>query len=59
MIADKNFRMTKQSKIYLAGFRGTNEDYNQFRKFLVDAELREEAAKKAALKSKEKDFSKD
>jgi hypothetical protein len=55
---DKNFKMWKSTKTSMALMKGTKEDRNHFKKMMIQAQLAYEAAKRAALKSKEgkKDF---
>ena len=51
MTPDKNFRMKKSIKTMLATLGGLNEPRNQFKRAMIEAQLCEEAAKRAALKS--------
>jgi hypothetical protein len=55
MIPDKNFRMKKSTKTLLAlgKFKDAHER-GAFKRSMIDAQLREEAAHRAALKSKDK-----
>jgi hypothetical protein len=53
MIPDKNFRLKKPFKSMIALSGGSKEDRNQLKKMLIDAQLHEEAAHRAALKSKD------
>ena len=54
MIPDKNFRMRKSTKTLLAlsKFKDAHER-GAFKRAMIDAQLREEAAHKAALKSRD------
>lgn len=54
MVPDKNFRMKSSIKGMLALMKGSKEDRNHFKKMMIDAQLSEEAARRAALKSKDK-----
>ena len=51
MIPDKNFRMWKSTKIQMATMVGSKEDRNHYKKMMIDAQLCEEAARRAALRS--------
>ena len=51
MTPDKNFRMKQATKIMVASFKGTNESRNGFKNAMIEAQLCEEAAKRASLKS--------
>lgn len=53
MSPDKNFRFKRSFKNLVALMNGTKEDRNHFKKMLIDAQLHEEAAHRAALKSKD------
>ncbi len=53
MTPDKNFRIKKSIKTMVALFKGTTESRNGFRHAMIDAQLCEEAARRAALKSKD------
>jgi hypothetical protein len=53
MTPDKNFRMKSTIKTMLTMFKGSKEQRNGWKKMFIDAQLCEEAAKRAALKSKE------
>jgi len=55
MIADKNFRLKKSVKTQMSLMKGTKEDRNHYKNMMIQAQLAEEAAKRAALKSKEND----
>jgi hypothetical protein len=55
MTPDKNFKMKKPYKTMIALTKGSKESRNQLKRMLIDAQLHEEAARKAALKSKEKE----
>lgn len=54
MTPDKNFRMWDSTKTALAlgTFRDAH-DRNQFKRMMINAQLCEEAARRAALKAKE------
>jgi len=52
MTPDKTFRMKSQTKNLIALMKGTRENRNQFKKMMIDAQLYEEAADRAAKKSK-------
>ena len=49
MIADKNFRLKKPFKRMIALMGGSKEARNHMKKMLIDAQLSEESAKRAAL----------
>lgn len=54
MIPDKNFRMKRSTKCMIALMRGESQQgRNQFKKMMIQAEMHEEAAKRAALKSRD------
>lgn len=53
MIPDKNFRMTKQNKGILALSRLDPEAKRHLKHMMIQAQLHEESAKRAALKSKD------
>jgi hypothetical protein len=53
MTPDKNFRMKPQIKTMISMMKGSKEDRNHFKKMMIDAQLCEEAARRAALKSKD------
>jgi len=53
MIPDKNFRMKPQIKSMITLMKGSDEDRAHFKKMMIDAQLHEESAKRAALKSKD------
>lgn len=52
MIPDKNFRMSKQSKVFLASGRHTKGERDQLKRALIQAQLSEESARRSALKNK-------
>ncbi len=53
MTPDKNFRLKSSTKSMLsAGKFKSREDRNQFKSMMIQAQLAEEAARRAALKSK-------
>jgi hypothetical protein len=53
MTPDKNFKLKTSTKRIIALMHGNNADRNQFKNMMIDAQLAEEAARRAALKSKE------
>jgi hypothetical protein len=53
MTPDKNFRMKSTTKTMIATMAGTKEQKAHFKKMMIEAQLQEEAAKRAALKSKD------
>lgn len=54
MIPDKNFRMKRSIKCMIALMRGeSRENRNQFKHMMIQGQLHEEAAKRAALKSRD------
>lgn len=53
MSPDKNFKMWKSTKTQMALMAGSKEDKNHYKKMMIDAQLCYEAAKRAALKSKD------
>lgn len=57
MTPDKNFRMWKSTKTALAlGKFKDAHDKGAFKRMMIDAQLHEESARRAALKSKESEF---
>lgn len=54
MIPDAKFKMKRSTKIVMALMKGSKEDRNHFKHMMIDAQLYEEAAIRANLKSKEK-----
>lgn len=54
MTPDKNFKMKSSYKGILALMKGSKEDRSHLKKMLIDAQLHEEAARRAALKSKDR-----
>lgn len=52
-MSDKNFRLKRSTKIQMALMKGTTEDRNHYKRMMIDAQLAEEAARRAALKSKD------
>lgn len=56
MTSDKNFRMSKTSKRMLALMPKMHDAHfrGHYKSLLIDSQLSEEAAKRAALKSKDK-----
>ena len=53
MTPDKNFRLKKATKALIALSGGTVNSRSEFKHAMIDAQLCEEAAKRAALKSKD------
>ena len=53
MTPDKNFRMKSTTKTMLSMMTGSKEQRNGWKKMFIDAQLCEESARRAALKSKE------
>jgi hypothetical protein len=53
MTPDKNFRMKNTIKASLALMSGTKEQKAAWKHAMIDAQLCEESARRAALKSKE------
>lgn len=54
MTPDKNFKMWKSTKTAIALMGGSNENRSQYKRMMIDAQLTEEAARRASLKSKDK-----
>lgn len=56
MTPDKNFRLRKSTKTVLAlgGFRDAH-DRGAYKRMMIDAQLQEEAARREALRSKERE----
>lgn len=55
MTPDKNFRLKKPFKSMIALMGGTDKAArNQLKRMLISAQLSEEAAKRASLKSKDR-----
>ena len=55
MIPDKHFRMSKPVKTMLALMAGSKENKNGWKRMFIDAQLHEEAARRATLKVKDND----
>lgn len=54
MTPDKNFKMKKSTKVMLALMKGASSDQrHHFRRMMIDAQLSEESARRASLKSKD------
>lgn len=53
MTPDKNFRMKPQIKTMISMMKGSKDDRNHFKRMMIDAQLCEESARRAALKSKD------
>jgi len=51
MTPDKNFRMWKSTKTQMALMKGSKEDKNHYKKMMINAQLCEETARRAALRS--------
>lgn len=58
MSPDKNFKMKRSTKIQMALMPGSKEDRNHYKRMMIDAQLCEEAARRASLKSKDNKESK-
>lgn len=54
--ADKNFKMTKQTKRFMATIVGT-DDRNAYKRAMIGAQLSEEASKRQSLKREKQDVS--
>jgi hypothetical protein len=56
--ADKNFKMAKQTKRFLAlGKYKSEEDRSAFKRAMINAQLSEEAAKRQSFKREKEDVS--
>lgn len=56
MTPDKNFRMLRSTKTALALHKFKDaHDRGEFKRMMIDSQLREEAARREALKSKERE----
>ena len=53
MTPDKNFRMKSTAKTALALMKGTKENKAGWKRMFIDAQLCEEVARRASLKSKD------
>lgn len=53
MTPDKNYRMAPMIKTMITMMKGTREEKNHFKRMMIDAQLCEESARRAALKSKD------
>jgi len=53
MTPDKNFRLKKPYKTMLALMKGSKEQKDGWKRLLIEGQLHEEAARRAALKSNE------
>lgn len=53
MTPDKNYRMSSTIKTMITLMKGSREDKNHFKRMMIDAQLCEESARRAALKSKD------
>lgn len=53
MTPDKNFKMKQSTKILIASLNVTAESRNSFKQAMIEAQLCEEAARRASLKSKD------
>lgn len=58
MTPDKNYRMSSTIKTMITLMKGSREDKNHFKRMMIDAQLCEESARRAALKSKDNGESK-
>lgn len=54
--ADKNFKMAKQTKRFMATIVGA-DDRNAFKRAMISAQLSEEAAKRTSIKREKEDVS--
>lgn len=52
-LTDKNFRMKRSTKIAMAFMPGNAHERGEFKRMMIGAQLAEEAARRAALKSKD------
>ena len=59
MSPDKNFRIKKSTKTMIALFAGTPQSRNEYRHAMIDAQLCEEAARRAALRARDNKDMKD
>jgi len=55
MIPDKHFRMKKPTKTWLALMKGSKEQKDGWKRMFIDAQLHEEAARRATLKTNDKE----
>lgn len=53
MTPDKNFKMKSSFKHQIALMKGNAHEKGQFKRMMIDAQLHEEAARRASLKSKD------
>jgi len=53
MTPDKNYRMAPQIKTMITMMKGTSEQKSAWKRAMIDAQLCEESARRAALKSKD------
>lgn len=53
MTPDKNYRMSSTIKTMITLMKGSREDKNHFKRMMIDAQLCEESARRASLKSKD------
>lgn len=54
MTSDKNFKMSPTFKAMVALTKGPNELRGNWKRMFIDAQLNEESARRASLKSKDK-----
>lgn len=53
MKSDKNFNLSKSAKVMVTLSRVKKEDRHHIKNSLIDAQLHEEAARRASLRSKD------
>ena len=53
MTSDKNFKMKSTTKTQMSLMRVSKESRNHFKRMMIDAQLCEESAQRAAMKSKD------
>ena len=59
MISDKNFKFSRASKCVLASLRGSKESRGDFKRAMITAQVADEAARRASLRSRDGKESKD
>jgi len=57
MRPDKTYKMTSTIKSMVALMKGTKEDKNHFKRMMIDSQMCEDAARRAALRSGDADNS--
>ena len=55
MTSDKNFKMKSTTKTLITLMKGAVEEKNHFKRMMIDAQLCEESARRASLKSKDRE----